>query len=115
MMRISLKDGLHMWLMRVPLPMVRECLRLADAGGVRIEPMELASHYLAGGDPHVATRALVKANQVGVTATWRHVAAFDLADLDPVAAVDYWLQHGGPYLDDQLDERVRRNREVAQA
>ena len=55
--------------------------------GATVEPGAIEAHYLAGGDVHRVTLALIAANRAGIALDWNTAAAIDLSGRDVMEAV----------------------------
>ena len=86
--RISLFDLVLMSLRKSNPRAIVQCKVMAVQSGLAAVPTSaIEAQYLAGGDIHRVTQALIAANRAGISLDWNTAAAIDLAGRDVVDAV----------------------------
>ncbi len=85
--RVGLGSLVGMRLRKIPPPRIVYPLISSHKAGLPLNPNELESHFLAGGDVERVVNALISADKANIELPFRQAAAIDLAGRDVLDAV----------------------------
>lgn len=85
--RISFIDLMMMSLRKTNPKAIVQCKVMAVQSGLALKASAIEAHFLAGGDVHRVTLALIAANRADICLDWDTAASIDLAGRDIMDAV----------------------------